>query len=188
MELPSKSDTVYSKFVLRCTIGYIIWVFGAITVLIKSGPFEKYVSTTKTYFTQAILSHNITTASDNLIIVIKTPSIWWLIMFVVMANQLATSISKNIVNLWITNELKNDKISRMRFGYKKTLLLVSLYRMASWIDYLIFLFILLQRPDFMFLSLIATIGCEFFTLRIHLNHKLYTINNRMNMSRYQSIT
>lgn len=98
--------------------------------------------------------------------------------FITFANQIASSIADDIVEPWITTELNNDNVVHMRYGYYKTLFYITLYMMASWLDYIIFLFISLQRPDFMIIGIVSDVGCRMITTAIHIRHKTLLNNQK----------
>jgi hypothetical protein len=157
--------------VLTCAIAYSTWVLLVTTVLSAAGPLGPYVGATKACFNQAIYGGSPPDHITELVVVVDSICTWWVVAISTLLNQLASSIASDIVDPWCTNELNDDKIKRIRFGYWRTLVFVTFYRVAAWLDYIMFLFISLQRPDFMIIGLLADIGCRAWTTRVHLNHK-----------------
>ena len=165
------ADKQYSRRVFVAGTIYCLWVGTTLLILAIMGPFTPYVEAVGKCFQQATNS-NATGKVDDLTIVVDSPGVWWMVAAATVLNQFASSVATDIVDPWCTNELNDDTVDRMRYGYLSTLIMVTIYRVASWLDYLMFLFISLQRPDFMMLGLLSDMTCRCWTTRVHLRHKL----------------
>ena len=180
MEAYPKSDIQFGKRVFRSGVAYTAWVILATTILGTAGPLGPYFNAAGECFAQAFGGNPPPDVTDRLMIVIENASTWWLVAGLVACNQVASSIAGSTVDPWSTNELCDDTVYRIRFGYWKSLVFVTMYQVAGWLDCLIFLFISLQRPDFMLIGLLTDVICSAWTTRIHLQHKLLMGTERLN--------
>jgi len=174
MEVQSRNspDSIYGRRVKRAGLAYILWVFVATGVITATGPMSGYFSHADLYFRQAFTQTPIHPDPAETSVQIESPWMWWLVALVTMTNQLASSYAKDIVDPWITTEINDDLKPTIRFGTQRTIVFLSIYRTAEWLDYIVFLFLSLQRIDFMLLGLVADIFCRAWTTYVHLRHKL----------------
>ena len=145
------ADDQYGKRVRNVGIAYTLWVMIATVGLAATGPMHAYAVATSTYFKQALFEH-VQTDDVQVEVTIDSVATWWIVAFVTCTNQIISSYAGDVVDPWITNELNDDKVAHIRYGYYRTLMGVALYRAAGWLDYIVFLFLALKRLDFMLLG------------------------------------
>lgn len=96
---------------------------------------------------------------------------WILTAVYTFLNHSISSYAGNIVDPWITNEVQDDKIKKVRYSYTKTMIIVLTYQCASWLDYILFLAISLSRIDMMLIGIFADVISKGYAINLHLINK-----------------
>lgn len=85
---------------------------------------------------------------------------WSAVSVYTFLNHAISGTAGNVVDPWIMNEVQDDSHSRLRFSKRKAFFMIIFYKIAGWIDYVLYLVIALSRLDLMIIGMAADVSFQ----------------------------
>jgi hypothetical protein len=150
---------------------FIIWIFIIIIILTLLLTHEKDKSKLKFYKFGP---------SDELIImgiIINTPFKYFLIVMLSFINSSIRAVSHNYINPWIINKVQNDITDKNKLNKKIVYQISIINTIYTWIDWLLYMNILLAQIDMFIYEIISDIIVSTLFNRYYMRYKSLKSDN-----------
>ena len=106
---------------------------------------------------------------------------WCLASIYIFIDHLLAKYLEYTVDMWLTNNLRNESKYINFIEYKNRVVMVHLitqiYHIASWLDYIVYIIIIVNRFDILMFGMLAESIAIYITTRGHIKRKEFILPN-----------